>query len=260
MKLHSHWAAESRARWSRWLRRAIRDAGMRESSFPPAFAAAQGSELQRTLIKRWLEAKTTVSPESAYVAGEVLAENQHPYAIGLASVVAAGYFSCFIATVRALGTTIEGFQLAQILVMHLPLVVEADLADAAGILHEYDDQGMLLVARQRIAALQRHGVRHLLRNAWSRRNFTQLRYEASWLKSNTWLADFALQVAHSPQAPIDFAWSESVHYLHIWMRVTAHSSRIKNFPYRYQEAGDEAFQMLMLEIAKNSHAQIPHPG
>lgn len=154
---------------------------------------------------------------------------------------------------RTLGTTFDGFRLAKILVPYLPLAIEADLANAEGCFNKEPSlQETIMRARPRMAAVQRTvQLREMINNAWLRRNL-EVRYSDATLKQTAWLANFAVRIAESKDAPLYFSWSESVRYLHLWWRITDHTFNSPDFPYYVQDPGDEILQNLIHQARQKS--------
>ncbi len=130
-------------RWSPWLRFALACATASPAALARELKDARARRLEdvddanipRALVKRWINGETPANANSAFAVGNALALIGHPYASGLLAAVVAGHFGDFVRTIRVLATTAKGASFAAKIIASLPLLAEAEVAEAQGWSH-----------------------------------------------------------------------------------------------------------------------------
>jgi hypothetical protein len=92
-----------RPRWAEWLRNALRFAALSERELGMQLARRKDADSGGAypgLVRRWLEEETTVSPDMAFVVGELL-RARIGWCSGLVTLFAAGYFGDYAALLGA---------------------------------------------------------------------------------------------------------------------------------------------------------------
>ncbi|MGA8475026.1 MAG: hypothetical protein WB681_08165 [Candidatus Cybelea sp.] len=236
-------------RWGPWLGVALESARVGPDGlaarYNDARAIAQGEDVEdsnspRSLVKKWLRGKTPATADSAYLVGAALAtKTAHPYASGLFAVLAAGHYGDFLRTIRALGTTTKGARFAAEIIPSLPLLAEADVADAQGwssfFEHRRLKNGEVFLgprlpiktpptyifengvgyieaidgARDLVTAMRRRLASAEIEEAWNARHSDLLHYETDALKNYGATLSLAVQNAEAAGArgvPVLLRW------------------------------------------------------
>jgi hypothetical protein len=92
-----------RPRWAEWLRNALRFAALSERELGMQLARRKDADSGGAypgLVRRWLEEETTVSPDMAFVVGELF-RARIGWCSGLVTLFAAGYFGDYAALLGA---------------------------------------------------------------------------------------------------------------------------------------------------------------
>lgn len=239
-----------RPRWQAWLGAALDELGLGPNEFARALVRpnATDGDIPRGLVKKWLDSEVTVTAELAYRTGQTLLSQHLEPASGLVGVLAAGHFVDFVKTLRQLGTSQRGHELARPVAQYMPLVAEHAVAQAQGWRRvAHDRQSFMNHARHTVALI---GDAAPLEDAWSKRNLERLHYASRPLKKAAPLIDLSIHIATAKGLPRHFAWLESSGYVDIWHRAADFYLRDDEFPYHFLERGDGDLREIIAESAR----------